>query len=197
MRKTEIIQAFWSKETITYTVVNWEIHNSSEITRWETQTEIQAIYTKYTEYWRQWERLPPSTDLLDKSTGYLRSTTESTRSAGSTTWSATRSTLTVSQQPPVANPVANTVDSISHAHFRSNFRTPEVETEIVEMKQMRQMQDRGTHNYRQQMRDPDLQTDLQSDLQEDLHPDLQVDLQKDLQANLQMDLQVNLQVRTG
>ena len=93
--------------------------------------------------------------------------------------------------------MANTVDSISHAHFRSNFQTPEVETEIVEMKQMRQMQDRGTHNYRQQMRDPDQQTDLQSDLQEDLHPDLQVDLQKDLQANLQMDLQVNLQVRTG
>ena len=49
--------------------------------------------------------------------------------SGSTTQSATRSTPTVTdkvrKQPPVANPVVNTVDSISHAHFRSNFRTPD------------------------------------------------------------------------
>ena len=98
----------------------------------------------------------------------------------------------------MANPVANTVDSISHAHFRSNFQTPEVVTGIVEMKQMRpsqlQIQGRGIHKYRQQ-RDPDPQTDLQSDLQKDLHPNLQ-DLQ-DVQADLQKDLQADLQVRTG
>ena len=94
------------------------------------------------------------------------------------------------KQPPVANPVANTVDSISHANFRSNFQTDRTE---VERKQMRQLQDRGTHNYRQQ-RDPDMETDLQSNLQ-DSQLNLQVDLQKDLQANLQMDLQADLQVR--
>ena len=90
----------------------------------------------------------------------------------------------VRKQPPVANPV----DSISHAYFRSNFRTPAMETENVEMKQMRplQIQDRGVHNYRQQMKDPVLQSDLQSNLQ--------VDLQEDLQANLQVktDLQPDL-----
>ena len=70
-----------------------------------------------------------------------------------------------------------------------------METEIVEMKQMRQSQDRGTHKYRQEMKDPVLHTDLQSDLQEDLHLNLQVDLQKALQAYLQVDLQTDLQVR--
>ena len=54
-----------------------------------------------------------------------------------------------------------------------------------------QIQDRGTHKYRQQ-RNPDLQMDLQSNLQEDPSPNLQADLQKDLQAYLQMDLQANL-----
>ena len=117
-----------------------------------------------------------------KSTVYFRSTTKSTRSLGSTTWSATRFTLTVRKQPPMTNPVANTVDSISHAHFRSSFQTE------VERKQMRQIQDRGTHNYRQ--KDPEMQMDLQSNLQ--------VDLQKDLQdLQVKMDLQPDLQVRTG
>ena len=95
-----------------------------------------------------------------KSTGYFRSTTKSTRSSGSTTWSATRSTPTARKQPPVANPV----DSTSHANFRSSFQTEE------EGKQMRpsqlHIQGRGVHNYRQKMRDPDLQMDLQSNLQE-------------------------------
>ena len=89
--------------------------------------------------------------------------------------------------------MANTVDSISHANFRSNFQTNRTESDI-EGKQMRplplQIQDRGTHNYRQQR---DLQ-DLQSNLQEDPPLNLQVDLPQDLQAYLQMDLQANLQV---
>ena len=97
----------------------------------------------------------------------------------------------------MANPVANTVDSISHAYFRSNFQTPAMETEIVEMKQMRpsqlQMQGRSTDKYRQQMKDPVLQTDLQSNLQPNLQEKPPLDLQEDLQADLQMDLQV----RTG
>ena len=92
----------------------------------------------------------------------------------------------VRKQPPVANPMANTVDSITHHKFQTD------RTEIVEREQMRQIQDRGTQNYRQQ-RDPDLQMDLQSNLQ----LNLQVDLQKDLQVSLQMDLQANLQARTG
>ena len=95
----------------------------------------------------------------------------------------------------MANPVANTVDSISHAYFRSNFQTPAMETEILEMKQMRpsqlQIQDRGTHKYRQQIKDPVLQSDLQSNLQADLQKDLQADLQ------VRTDLQPDLQAQTG
>ena len=121
-----------------------------------------------------------------KSTGYFGSTTESTRSFRSTTWSTTRS---VRKQPPVANPVANTVDPISHAHFRSNFWTPN-RTE-VEMKQMRQLQDRGTHGYRQQMKNSVLQLDLQSNIQADLQKDLQVNIQ------VKMDLQPDLQGLEG
>ena len=54
---------------------------------------------------------------------------------------------------------------------------------------MRQIQDRGTHKYRQQMKDPVLQMDLQSNLQ--------ADLQEDLQGDPQTDLQPDLQVQTG
>ena len=93
--------------------------------------------------------------------------------------SATRST-TMERKQPRTNSVANTVDSISHAHFRSSFQN---RTE-VEKKQMRQH--RGTHTNYRQMKDPDLQTDLQPDLQEDLQPNLQEDLQADLQPNLQV-----------
>ena len=117
-----------------------------------------------------------------KSTRSAGSTTESTRTAGSTIRSATKSTMTERKQPR-AKSVANTVDSISHAYFRTSFQN---RTE-VEKKQMRQH--RGAHNNYRQMKDPDLQTDLQSDLQEDLQPNLQEDLQADLQPNLQ--------VRTG
>ena len=127
-----------------------------------------------------------------KSTGYFRSTT----------WSATRSTLTVTVKVRKQPPVANTVESISHANFRSSFQTNRTEVEKKQMRQIQiQLQVRGTHNYRQ--RDPDLQTDLQSNLQEDPPPNLQVDLQMglqmDLQANLQvrMDLQPDLWVQTG
>ena len=102
-----------------------------------------------------------------KSTRSAGSTTKSTRSAGSTIRSATRSRMTERKQPP-ANSVANTVDSISHAYFRSSFQN---RTE-VEKKQMRQH--RGTHNNYRQIKDPDLQMDLQSDLQEDLQSNLQV-----------------------
>ena len=64
---------------------------------------------------------------------------------------------------------------------------------------MRQIQDRGAHNSRQQMKDPNLKMDLQSNLQVDLQKDLQVDLQMDLQTNLQVrtDLQPDLQVQAG
>ena len=110
-----------------------------------------------------------------------KSTTKSTRYFRSTTQSATRSTLTERKQPPVANQ-ANTMDSISCAHFRSSFQTE------VEEKQMK-----GTHNYRQ--KDPILQTDLQPNLQEKPPLDLQEDLQEDLQANLQMDLQVKMDLQ--
>ena len=72
----------------------------------------------------------------------------------------------------------------------------------MEKKRMRQIHDRGAHNYKQ-IRDPDLQMDLQSNIQDDppLDPqaDLQKDLQTDLQANLQVrtDLQPDLWVQTG
>ena len=97
--------------------------------------------------------------------------------------------------------MANPVDSITHHKFQTD------RTEIVERKQI---QDRGTHTYRQQMKDPVLQTDLQSDLQKDPHLNLQdlqvkMDLQSnlqekpplDLQEDLQVDLQMDLKVKTG
>ena len=101
-----------------------------------------------------------------RSTG--KSTTESTWSFRSTTRSTRSITPTVTgkvrKQPQMAN-WANTVDSISHAYFRSSFQT-EVEK--------KQIQGRCTHKYRQ-MKDPVLQSDLQSNLQVkmDLQPDLQ------------------------
>ena len=102
-------------------------------------------------------------------------TTRSAGSAGSTKWSATKSTVTMTvkkrKQPPV--------DSITHTKFQTPNRTK------VEKKQMRQIQiqDRGTHNYKQTT-DPDLQMDLQQNLL-DLHPNLQEDPPTDLQADLQ------------
>ena len=64
--------------------------------------------------------------------------------------------------------MANTVDSISHAYFRSSFQNR------TEVKKKHMRQHRGTQNNYRQIKDPDLQMDLQSDLQEDLQPNLQV-----------------------
>ena len=148
---SEIIQAFWNKEIM--------VVSSTEITRWQSQTDPGILYPHKIQH--------RSTNLPGKSTRSAESTTKSTRSAKSTIWSATRSTTRERKQPP-ANSVANAVDSISHAYFRSSFQN---RTE-VEKKQMRQH--RGTHNNYRQIKDPDLQTDLQSDLQEDLQLNLQV-----------------------
>ena len=68
--------------------------------------------------------------------------------------------------------------------------------QILEMKQVRQIQDRGIHSTFRQVRDPNPHTDLQPNLQEDPPMDLQADLQMDLEADLQVrtDLQPDLQV---
>ena len=90
-----------------------------------------------------------SSDLRTRSKSTGKSTGNFGSTSRSTIRSATRSTMTGRKQPPVAN----TVDSMSHAYFISNFQTPN-RTE-VEMKQMRQIQGRDINKYRQQ-RDPDL-----------------------------------------
>ena len=127
---------------------------------------------------------------IGKSTRNFRSTTESMRSFRIykisriynticnqiyTKWLAKQGN---SLQWPIQ--LTNTVDSISHAYFRSNFQTDR--TEIVERKQIQGRGIHNSHHYKQQMKDPVLQSDLQSNLQADLQEDLQADLQMDLQV---------------
>ena len=142
----------------------------------QTEITIQAFYTEYwdseqqkgfnwSQYWIQ-TQTESTARSTHESAGCVRSTAESTRSvrstgsAGSTTWSATRSTPTVTVKVRKQPPVANSEDSISHANFRSNFPTPDKRETAMEKKQMRQLQDRGIHNHTFRQRDSDLQTDL-------------------------------------
>ena len=157
------------------------LQSSMHFTAQSTQTQSTEIVNK-----KASAALNIGSRSTGKSAGYVRFTTKSTRSTGSTTQSATESTVTMMikgrKQPPV--------DSITHTNFRTSFLESE-----MEMKQMRQIQDRCIHNNTfRQMRDPDLHMDLQPNLQEDPPTDLQADLQMDLQANLQVrtDLQPDL-----